>query len=135
MTVSWSIQYDAIILVVEGNYTSEELERAVSAALYSPQFPAGGALLIDSRLATTEATPEFLDRRAKFVTSLLDHGVVSRCAVVPAKDRRHVAAAVRAKVLESGGEMLVLRDMDAGRDWLGDKAARGHRGGPLSGSR
>jgi hypothetical protein len=131
MTVTWSIQHDAIILVVEGNYTSEELERAASAALYSPKFPAGGALLIDGRLATAEGTLEFVEHRARFVTSLLDHGVVSRCAVVPAKNRRHLVTAIRAKVRESGGEMLVLRDMQAGRDWLGDSATRADRGGPL----
>jgi len=122
MTVNWSILDGAIVVAAEGEYTPEELERAVSAALFSPQFPAGGALLFDGRRATTPTTPEVLDHRVKFIASLLDHGVISRCGAVFGKDRGEFATVVRDKVRESGREMMVFATMDEGRHWLGHGA-------------
>jgi hypothetical protein len=123
MTVNWSILEGAIIVAVEGDYTGEELERAVSAALYSPKFPAGGALLFDGRRATTPATPEMLNHRATFIASLLDHGVISRCAAVVGEGRRPLAAFVQDRMRESGWEMTVFATIDEGRHWLAAPAA------------
>ena len=121
MSVSWTIEHGAIVIAVDGDYTTEELEQAVSAALYSPQFPLGGSILFDGRKATATTTPALLERRAHLLASLFEHGVISRCAVVPAPERAHLVRKVRAKVPAARGRMRILKNMEEGMEWLGER--------------
>ena len=118
MPVTWTVEDGAIVVAPVGVYSSEELERAVSSALYSPAFPLGGPILFDGREATVSPSPELVERRANLIRALLAHGVISCCALIPAAQHQEMAGRVRASVPEAGTNMRIFGSMDEGRAWI-----------------
>jgi hypothetical protein len=119
MPVTWTVEDGAIVVAPVGEYSSEELERAVSSALYSPDFPLGGPILFDGRESAIPPSATLVERRASLIRALLGHGVIGRCALVPADHHRQFAGEVLSSMPEANGNVEIFGSIAEGRAWIG----------------
>jgi hypothetical protein len=82
MPVRWEIRGQVLIVTLVGDYSFEEPALAVKEAIADSGFQTGTSLLIDTRLSQTSRSSEEFRERAKWLASLQDKGLSSRCAVV-----------------------------------------------------
>ena len=120
MPVRWEIRGQVLIVTLVGDYSFEEPALAVKEAIADSGFQTGTSLLIDTRLSQTSRSSEEFRERAKWLASLQDKGLSSRCAVVIGPEPHQFGMARMAATHHDlqGLEMEIFTDLDEAFRWL-----------------
>ena len=122
MPVTWEIRGQVLIVTLAGDYGFEEPVRAVQEAIADSAFQRGTSLLVDSRLSKTSRSSEEFRERARWLASLRDKGLSSRCAVVIGPEAHQFGMARMAATHHDlqGLELEIFTDLDEAVRWLSD---------------
>jgi hypothetical protein len=123
MPMTWRIEDGLVVIGLVGTHELDEYRNTISEAVASPGFRPGMHLLFDARSSYSYLTPESIQRRLEFLTTLVAKGVSPRCAVVTTPQRAGISIRAAAKLEAFGMVMGVFLDMQEARTWLREPLA------------
>jgi len=132
MPVTWEIRSQVLIVTLVGDYSFDEPVLAVNEAIADSGCQTGTSLLIDARFSKTSRSSEDFRERAKWLASLQDKGLSSRCAVVIGPEPHQFGMARMAATHHGlqGLDMEIFTDMGEALRWLSKTSS--HNSGATS---
>jgi hypothetical protein len=124
MPVSWEIRGLRLRLTLQGEHTTDELERVATEILASPILRPGMSVIVDVSSSESNASAEEIrDRTARLAPYYTRGAFSGRCAIVTGPDtHRHGTNKALARLGASAGiEIGVFHDMDEALQWLAPK--------------
>lgn len=119
MPVTWNIRGGVITLTIITRANSD-LRKMIIEAMSHPEFPKFPAVLIDTRRATENPTPDVLRLRAGWIATLLSRRAGSRCALVagPKPHQYGLARMLSVFIQTEGVHAEVFTTLREARRWL-----------------
>ena len=120
MPVTWTFRSSILVVTLAGEYSFEDPQEAVTAAMQDPQFQPGTSLLIDARLSKTPRSSEEFRGRALWMASLVARGLSPRCAMVvtPAAHQYGLARMAGIHLDLQGLTLEIFVNLEEAINWL-----------------
>ena len=117
MPVKWEL-VDRMVLVTVVGHGGEGTLKAIIEAIADPQFVPGTSALFDLRQATDNPSSREIAERAKWLASLCEKGLSSRCAIVIAPHQFGRAGISDIHLETQGMQLEIFTNIDKARQWL-----------------